>query len=103
MLKYCDRQRKYVELALALAKMCSFGGKLTSSKLMVTCPVFVCAALQWMVVLYSSKGDFVCETSSIFSPFLDGCVEFRSTWGNLVLGVDEWVKREEWQHFYVVK
>ena len=37
--EYCDRERKYVELALALAKMCSFDGKLTSSKLMAACPV----------------------------------------------------------------
>ena len=64
--------------------------------------LFACAALQWIVVLYS-KGDFVCVTFSMVSPFFDGCVEFRSTWGNLVLGVDEWVKREELQHFYVVK
>ena len=64
---------------------------------------YVCAALQWIVVHYSSKGDFVCETFSIVPPFFDGCVEFRSTWRNLVLWVDELIKREELQQFYVVK
>ena len=96
-LKYCDRERKYVELALALAKMCSFDGKLTSSKLMAACPVLCMCCFAMDRSTLQQQGWFCMWDSPVF----DGCVEFRSTWGNLVLWVDELVKERNCNFFIV--